>query len=272
MRKIGAVDHIDKLLVEKYQKMKTVKCEENDKYSSIIEKFDDYLDKAECYWWSCLEEECKNDGGNNMREEEKEDQDNEELDMTNPNNYYERLGIDVLGLFIGEDIIPFVENLILPKIIDLRKKLTDEFGYIIPNIRILATSKINGNEFEILVRGKVVYKGDVDLNNDSISKYVTATEKIMNTLENVCIEHVNRIMTKTDALKLMELVRSQDPTLVNDLIPTFISAIDLKKICANLIKDKISIKDIILVFELLNDYARYTQDVTELTEKLKQEL
>ena len=79
-------------------------------------------------------------------------------------------------------------------------------------------------------------------------------------------------MSKTDALKLMELVRSQDPTLVNDLIPTYLTPIDLKYICANLIQENIGIKDIISIFEHLNNYARYTQDLEELTEILKKEL
>ena len=79
-------------------------------------------------------------------------------------------------------------------------------------------------------------------------------------------------MSKTTVLKLMELVITQDPTLVNDLIPVFLSAIDLKIILANLIYERISIKDIILVFEILNDYARYTQDRELLSKILIKEL
>ena len=55
-------------------------------------------------------------------------------------------------------------------------------------------------------------------------------------------------MTKTDVLKLMELVRSQDPTLVNDLVPTIISTSDLRKIFVNLIRRKSFNKKILYLY------------------------
>ena len=130
--------------------------------------------------------------------------------------------------------------------------------------------------YQIYGRNKLVHTGYLDMNIDNsiedIVKYSNGADKLLEDVEKICFEYVHQVVTKTDILKLMELVRSQDPTLVNDLIPMFISAIDLKKIYANLIHDKVSAKDIIYVFELLNDYARYTQDINELTEKLKQGL
>ncbi len=76
-------------------------------------------------------------------------------------------------------------------------------------------------------------------------------------------------MTKTDVLKLMELVKSQDPTLVNDLVPTIISTSDLRKIFVNLIREKVSIKDIIFIFERLCDYARFSKEPDILSERLR---
>ena len=70
----------------------------------------------------------------------------------------------------------------------------------------------------------------------------------------------------------MKLVRSKDPTLVNDLVPILLSPIDIKHVLTKLIQEQISIKDIIYVFELLNDYARYTNDVDILVEQLKRDL
>ena len=67
----------------------------------------------------------------------------------------------------------------------------------------------------------------------------------------------------------LELVRSQDPTLVNDLVPTIISTSDLRKIFVNLIREKVSIKDIIFVFERLCDYARFSKEPDILSERLR---
>lgn len=82
-------------------------------------------------------------------------------------------------------------------------------------------------------------------------------------------KYVDEVMTKTDVLKLMELVKSQDPTLVNDLVPTIISTSDLRKIFVNLIRERVSIKDIIFIFERLCDYARFSKEPDILSERLR---
>ena len=98
---------------------------------------------------------------------------------------------------------------------------------------------------------------------------VDATDVVITHLQEITRKHVDDIMTKTDVLKLMELVRSQDPTLVNDLVPTIISTSDLRKIFVNLIREKVSIKDIIFIFERLCDYARFSKEPDILSERLR---
>lgn len=98
---------------------------------------------------------------------------------------------------------------------------------------------------------------------------VDATDVIITHLQECVRKHVDDVMTKTDVLKIMELVRSQDPTLVNDLVPTIISTSDLRKIFVNLIKEKVSIKDIIFIFERLCDYARFSKEPDILSERLR---
>lgn len=98
---------------------------------------------------------------------------------------------------------------------------------------------------------------------------VDATDVIVTHLQECVRKHVDDVMTKTDVLKLMELVRSQDPTLVNDLVPAIISTSDLRKIFVNLIREKVSIKDIIFIFERLCDYARFSKEPDILSERLR---
>ena len=68
-----------------------------------------------------------------------------------------------------------------------------------------------------------------------ISTAVDPTDVIVSHLQECVRKYVDEIMTKTDVLKLMELVKTQDPTLVNDLVPAIISTSDLSKIFVNLI-------------------------------------
>ena len=235
-------------------------------------------------------------------------------DLVNPNKMYERLGVDVLSLQVGAGLLviadPDQEGQLLAKIAALRQRVTDELGYIIPNIRIMDSSALESNEYMISIRGNTVATGYVypgkymviadqwdavrkNVPDDAIIavdptyqtqaywvsgedaqevKTVTAvdaTDVLVTHLQECVRKHVDDVMTKTDVLKLMELVRSQDPTLVNDLVPAIISTSDLRKIFVNLIREKVSIKDIIFVFERLCDYARFSKEPDILSERLR---
>ena len=196
---------------------------------------------------------------------------NEMENYVNPNRMYERLGVDVLSIHIAENLSyiadPDESGKLLPEILVLRQCLADAYGYIIPNVRVMDSTKVEDYGFEIYVRNKKVYCGKI---SDDLKQ--NKPREIIKSLYKVCFAYVHYIITKTDALKLMELVRSQDPMLVNDIIPTYISPFDLKHICANLIQRKVGIKDIILVFELLNENVQYTQDINELTNIIEKKL
>ena len=235
-------------------------------------------------------------------------------DLVNPNRMYERLGVDVLSLQVGAGLLviadPDQEGQLLAKIAALRQRVTDELGYILPNIRIMDSSALEANEYLIAIRGNTVATGFVypgkymviadqwdsvrtEVPDDAIvgvdptyqtqaywvseedaksTKAITAvdaTDVVITHLQEITRKHVDDIMTKTDVLKLMELVRSQVPTRVNDLVPTIISTSDLRKIFVNLIREKVSIKDIIFIFERLCDYARFSKEPDILSERLR---
>ena len=235
-------------------------------------------------------------------------------DLVNPNKMYERLGVDVLSLQVGSGLLiiadPDQDGQLLANIAALRQRVTDELGYIIPNIRIMDSSAIKDNEYLIAIRGNTVATGVVypskfmviadqwealgkkvpdnvivsvdptyqsqaywidpqyiDRNSKIVA--VDAVDVIVTHLQDCVRKYVDEVMTKTDVLKLMELVKSQDPTLVNDLVPTIISTSDLRKIFVNLIREKVSIKDIIFIFERLCDYARFSKEPDILSERLR---
>lgn len=235
-------------------------------------------------------------------------------DLVNPNRMYERLGVDILGLQVGLGLLkiadPEQEGDLLAKIAALRQRVTDELGYIVPNIRIMDSTALGEKEYMISIRGNNVATGMVEpdrvmviaeqwestgapVPDDVIRGLdptyqaeaywvnaqdaeavegvtgVTATDVIVTHLQESVRKYVDEVMTKTDVLKLMELVKSQDPTLVNDLVPAIISTSDLRKIFVNLIREKVSIKDIIFIFERLCDYARFSKEPDILSERLR---
>jgi flagellar biosynthesis protein FlhA len=96
-----------------------------------------------------------------------------------------------------------------------------------------------------------------------------ATDTLIEHLKEVVIKHVDDVMTKMDVLKLMEMVRQHDQSLIQELVPTILTPNDLRKIFVNLVREKVSIKDIIFVFERLTDYARFSKEPDVLSERLR---
>ncbi len=234
--------------------------------------------------------------------------------LVNPNRMYERLGVDILSLQVGTNLIviadPEQEGQLLAKIAALRQRMTDELGFIIPNIRIMDSSALGEYEYMIQIRGNTVATGEVypgrfmviaeqwdaaglpppenvitstdptyqtqaywlmpdAIPQDAGLTMVDPTDAVVTHLQDCVKKYVDEIMTKTDVLKLMELVKAQDPTLVNDLVPAIISTSDLRKIFVNLIRESVSIKDIIFIFERLCDYARFSKEPDILSERLR---
>ncbi|MEM0950744.1 MAG: flagellar biosynthesis protein FlhA [Cyanobacteria bacterium P01_H01_bin.74] len=239
-------------------------------------------------------------------------------DLINPNRMYEKLGVDPLSLQVGNDLLgiadPDQDGQLLGKIAGLRSTLTDELGFILPNIRIMDSVSIQPKEYLISIRGNPVAKGQVypGLYMIPVSQYrgdgievpanvvtdlepVFAAEQaywlkpaeipkplqpfardsadvIIAHLKEVSVKYVDDVMTKMDVLKLMELVRGHDQSLIQELVPNILTPNDLRKIFVNLIREKVSIKDIIFVFERLSDFARYSKEPDVLSERLRASL
>jgi len=220
-------------------------------------------------------------------------------------------------MHFGHDILkiadPEQEGRLLAKIAALRQRLTDELGYIIPNIRVRDSTELNSKEYNILVRNIKVAQGIVypdrvmiitdeakkkkfPIPEDAISgifpvcnesvywiKSEQVDKSISLTLVDPCdvmvthikkcvIKYADEIITLESTAKLAEYAKEQSPVCVENLIPKYISLVDLQKIIINLVREDVSIKDIVYIFEKLSDYARFSQDPDILSEKLRYSL
>jgi len=224
------------------------------------------------------------------------------------------LGVDILSIQVGNGLLqiadPEQDGQLLGKIAGLRSRLTDELGFIMPNIRIMDSMNIGPSEYMISIRNNPVATGEVypdrvmllanlfetsglippqdairaqdptygadaywlipnQVPQDIQNSAIDATDAIIAHLQEVTVKHVDDVMTKMDVLKLMELVKAQDPTLVQELVPAIVTPNDLRKIFVNLIRERVSIKDVLFIFERLTDYARYSKEPDVLSERLR---
>ncbi|MBQ8168944.1 FHIPEP family type III secretion protein, partial [bacterium] len=84
---------------------------------------------------------------------------------------------------------------------------------------------------------------------------IMGSEYIAKALEYIAVKYVDELLDYEDLDKYIDVVNDYNPFLVENVVPDFISLADLRFILTSLIREKVSIKDIIYIFEKINDYA-----------------
>ena len=201
------------------------------------------------------------------------------------------LSEELLG-YVDEDRDSQEEELIA-ETVKSRLKLTEEIGYVIPKIIFKDDETLNPFEFCIKVRGMDVFKAmiypdhlmffsdelklekkiknsifDIDkitgrkivwLPKDKTKDFwyhgLMGSEYIARTFKYVAVKYVDELLDYEDLDKYLEIVNNFNPFLVENVVPDFISLADLRFILTSLIRERVSIKDIIYIFEKINDYA-----------------
>lgn len=99
-----------------------------------------------------------------------------------------------------------------------------------------------------------------------------AADVIMTHFKEFVLEHVDTILTIKEVYKYVETVKSNYSKQVANTVLKRIDITELRRILSNLIKEKVSIKDIGYIFELLSDFGKYTQQSYTLSERIRASL
>ncbi|MBY9081901.1 flagellar biosynthesis protein FlhA [Paenibacillus sp. HN-1] len=200
---------------------------------------------------------------------------------------------------------------LLDRIIMIRRQCALEMGLVVPVIRIRDNIQLKPNEYVIKIKGNQVGGGELLLNHylamspgyddDSISGIETIEpsfglpalwidESVKDRAEmagytvvdppSVVATHLTELIKRygheligrQETKLLVDNVRENYPVLVDELIPSVLTIGDLQKVLAKLLKEKISIRDLVTIFETLADYGTYTKDPDVLTEYVRQAL
>jgi flagellar biosynthesis protein FlhA len=183
----------------------------------------------------------------------------EKLKEQNPDEIYERLGVDILSVQLASNLYEASSDEINEKFLKYRDKIVDSYGYILPIMKVVENSSLQSNNFVFSVRGKNIFTGE--------TKGVIANDVFV-ILQKIIFEYADKIIVRTDILKLLELVEYNDGGLTPELLSK-ITVEDIREIYVNLLSEKINVKDVLLLFERLNYFTQTTKDISKLTEMLK---
>src|SRR5438876_2704240 len=78
--------------------------------------------------------------------------------------------------------------------------------------------------------------------------------------------HAYELLGRQEVKALIDHVAETHPKLVEELVPKTLSVGEVQKVLQNLLREKVSIRDLVTIFESLADYGTQTKDPITLTE------
>ncbi|MBM4357984.1 MAG: flagellar biosynthesis protein FlhA [Deltaproteobacteria bacterium] len=84
--------------------------------------------------------------------------------------------------------------------------------------------------------------------------------------------HAHRLLGRQEVQHLLELLAKKYPKLVDDVVPSLLSLGDVLRVLRNLLRERISIRDMRTIMEALADLSEQTKDSEQLTELVRERL
>jgi len=200
---------------------------------------------------------------------------------------------------------------LLDRIVLIRRQIALELGCVVPTIRIRDSIQLNPNQYVIVIKGVQVSEGEILFDHymamnpgyveeeitgiptfepsfhnpavwiteaqreraESLGYTVVDPPSIIAThLTEVIRQHIHEILTRQDVQNLINNIQETHPVLVSELIPKLLNIGEVQKVLQNLLREGISIRDLVTILETLADYAPTTRDTDVLTEYVRQSL
>ena len=101
---------------------------------------------------------------------------------------------------------------------------------------------------------------------------VEPTAVLATHLTEVIMNYADELLTREDVQNLIETVKSTAKTVVEELIPNILTLGEVQKVLHNLLRERVSIRNLEAILEVLADYAPRTKDTDLLTEYVRHAL
>jgi flagellar biosynthesis protein FlhA len=216
--------------------------------------------------------------------------------------------VDIIGLEVGYRLIPLVDKsqggALLGRIKGVRKKLSQDMGFLVPTVHIRDNLELVPNGYRITLMGVTAAEAEVhpdrelainpgqvfgDLDGiktqdpafgleavwiasnqkeqaQTLGYTVVDSSTVVAThLNQILQQHVHELLGHEDVQKLLDMLAKSSPKLVEELVPNTVSLNTLLKVLQNLLREKVAIRDLRSIAEALAANAGKSQDPAALT-------
>ncbi|MBI5467563.1 MAG: flagellar biosynthesis protein FlhA [Deltaproteobacteria bacterium] len=200
---------------------------------------------------------------------------------------------------------------LLERIKAIRKQFAEDMGVVVPSVHIKDNLQVKPSEYVFLVKGIEVARGEllaghslaIDPGNaqegldgvptvdpafglpsiwvpDAMQEkaqmmgytVVNHSAIVATHITEVVKSHAFEILGRQEVQNLLDKVSRSHPKVVEELVPGLLSLGGVQKVLQNLLKERVSVRDIQTILETLADYAPMTKDSDLLTEYVRMNL
>jgi flagellar biosynthesis protein FlhA len=216
--------------------------------------------------------------------------------------------VDVLGLEVGYRMISLVDKQqdgdLLRRIKGIRKKFTQDVGFLPPPVHIRDNLELRPNAYRITLKGAEIGNGEafpnlfLAINPGNVSgdlpgavtrdpafglpavwieasmrdqaqnmgyTVVDAGTVVATHISHLIQTHSAELLGRGELQQLLDYLAKVAPKLTEDLIPKLLPLATVQKILQNLLEEGMHIRDMRTILETLTEHAAQTQDAQQLT-------
>ena len=200
---------------------------------------------------------------------------------------------------------------LLHRIKALRKQLANDMGFIMPSVHIRDNLQLKPNEYSFLMKGIEIAHGELipdfslaivpeeagvkitgiqtrepafglpavwiperEVENAQAKGLVVvdAATVVTTHITEVVKSHVDEMLGRQEVQTIIDSLAASYPKVVDDLVPKVIPLGTLQKVLQRLLKERVSIRDMLTIIETLADYLPITKNIDLLTGYVRQSL
>jgi len=216
--------------------------------------------------------------------------------------------VDLIGLEVGYGLIPMVDKnqngQLLGRIKGVRKKLSQELGFLVHSVHIRDNLDLTPNAYRITLNGVPVGESSVHPEREMAINpgqvygelqgtpttdpayglpavwiepgmrdhaqtlgytVVDASTVVATHINQVLHDNAHELLGHEEVQQLLDNLALKSPKLVEDLVPTLLPLSVLVKVLQNLLSEGVSVRDIRTIAEVLAEYGATIKDPAELT-------
>ena len=197
---------------------------------------------------------------------------------------------------------------LLDRIVMIRRQCALELGLVVPTIRIRDNIQIKPNAYIIKLKGVEIARGELMLdhylamNSGTVFEEVPGIETtepafglpalwisenereqaelngytvvdavsvLATHLTEIIKQHAAEILGRQETQNLLDNLHKTNAALVDEVVPNLLTVGEVQKVLANLLHERISIRDMSTILEVLADYGTATKDTDILTEYVR---